>query len=208
MSDVMSTSATTDAVTRTEMKAHLNVSTTRDDAYIDTLTKTATRYIEDRTSQCLIRQTRTLKMRGFYDRRYVHEIDDSHYETCQRWTIVPPRGPLVSVSSITYVASESGTTTTLASSDYSVSADNPGRIAEAYNATWPAVRDQQNSVTVTYITGHSTTQAGVPESLRHAVKLLAGHWYRNREAVDMTQFAPMPMAVDALLGEYTLEHYG
>lgn len=208
MSDVTSTSATTTPLTRAQVKSHLNVSTTVDDAYIDTLLSAATRYVEDRTNQCLINQTRKLKMRGFYDRRYVHQIDESAYQTgIPRYTITPPRGPLSSVTSITYVNTQ-GTTTTLASSDYSVSADNPGRISEAYNATWPDTRDQQDSVVVTYVAGHGSTQSSVPETARHAVKLLCAHWYRNREAVVGTVSKELELGVGALLGHETVEQYG
>lgn len=208
MSDVMSTSATTLPVTLAQMKSHLNVSTTYDDSYITDLIAAATRYTEDKCNQCWITQTRTLKMQGFYDKRYVRYIDETSWEAIPRYTVVLPRGPVSSVTSVAYITSTGGSTT-MPSSDYSVSGDNPGRIAEAYNATWPDTRSQQDSVTITYVAGHGSTQSSVPETVRHAIKMVAGHWYRNREAVMVgTITKDIEHGVDALLGHQTRETYG
>lgn len=198
MSDVQSTASTTLALTLQEAKAQLNVSSTNDDAKITAYIKAATKTLEDRASRCFVTQTRTLKMHGFDDPRYV-------YDRCIR----PPRSPLKSVSSITYVDTN-GTTTTLPSSDYTVSTgDMPGLIGEAYNATWPATRKQYNSVTVTYVAGHSTVTTGVPANCKEAVGMVAGHWYRNREAVlTGTISKEIEWGVDHLLGPEMVEHYG
>ncbi|WP_411838577.1 head-tail connector protein [Paracoccus sp. ME4] len=37
-------------------------------------------------------------------------------------------------------------------------------------------------------------------AIRQAVKLLAGHWYHNREAVSAVDKSHLPLSVDALLG--------
>lgn len=57
-------------------------------------------------------------------------------------------------------------------------------------------------------TGPVTVQGAVPETIRAALKLLVGHWYRNREGVAEGQLGAVPMGVAALLGaewdgEYT-----
>ena len=192
MSDVLTTAATTDAVTLTECKRHLNVSSTADDAMIRDYIAAATMLLEKKTNRAFINQTRTLKMRTFFDTRYVHGRE-----------MYPPRSPLSSVASISYVDVE-GTTTTMPSSDYiSSTGDRPGKITEAYNATWPATRNHPNDITVTYVAGHTSSSTGVPANVKQAIRLVVGEWYRNRE------MGPMEMdVVNALLETEQVETYG
>lgn len=172
MADYQSTAPTTTAVTLQEAKAHLNVSTTHDDALIISQIKAATDTLEARSRRCFVTQTRITKADDFSDKRYV-----------RNGRLYPERSPLKSVTSLKYVATN-GTTTTIASTDYIVSTgDNPGYVACAYEASWPSVLPQPNSVILTYVAGHSTVSGGVPERCKQAVKFLVGHWYRNREAV-------------------------
>lgn len=172
MADYQSVAPTTLALTLTEAKAHLNVSTDLDDDLITGYIKAATEALESRCSRAFVTQTRVLKMQTFEDKRYVSGR-----------VLRPPFSPLKSVSSISYVASN-GTTTTLPSSDYIVSTgDKPGMITESHGATWPATRNHTNDVTVTYVAGHSTVSTGVPERVKQAVRFMVGHLYRNREAV-------------------------
>ena len=204
MSDYTSTAPTTTAITLTEAKAQLNVSSTADDTLITQQLKAATLYLETKTRRCFVRQTRTLKADDFFDSRYVHNR-----------RLYPGRSPLSSVTSLTYVASN-GTTTTMPSSDYVVSTgDQPGYIAEAYDATWPACRAQPNAVTLTYVAGHvaatstgGTASSQMPENIKQAIMMVVGHWYRNRESV----VTGMPskeieMGVDALLESEMTEGY-
>lgn len=42
----------------------------------------------------------------------------------------------------------------------------------------------------------------MPEPIKHAIKLLVGHWYKNREATTETKQQEIPHAVDALIQPY------
>ena len=189
MSDVLTTAATTLALTLNEAKAQLNVTSTADDTLITNHIKAATKMLEDRCGRCFVTQTRTLKLHSFEDTRYA----------CDGY-IRPPRSPLKSVSSISYVAYD-GTTTTMPSSDYSVSTgDQPGVVTPAYGAVFPSVRPQLNPVTITYVAGHSTVSSGVPFNVKQAVGMVVAHFYRNREAVlTGTISKDIEYGVDALL---------
>ncbi len=197
MSDYTSVAATVKPITVAEAKSHLNVTHNEDDSLIDDYIGAATAMLEARTQRCFVTQTRVCKMDGFGDSRYVHGR-----------TIYPPRSPLVSVSSISYL-NGSGTTTTLASSDYIVqTGERPGRISEAYNATWPDTYGVENDVTVTYLAGHSTASASIPANIKQAVRMLVGHWYRNREAsIVGTASVEIVLGLDALLESERVEGY-
>lgn len=198
MSDYLSTAPTTTAITLQDAKSHLNVSSTADDALITSQIKAATLLLENKCSRCFVTQTRVLKADTFFDRRYA-----------QNNRLYPVRSPLKSVTSIAYL-DENGVSTTLPSSDYVVSTgDQPGFVAPSYNATWPDVYAQPNSVTITYVAGHSTVSSGVPENVKQAVRMVVGHWYRYREAVlTGTISKEIEMGVDALLESEMRERYG
>ena len=197
MANYQSVAPTTLALTLAEAKRHLNVSSTADDMLITDHIKAATKMLEDRTQRCFVNQTWICKADNFYDKRYIK---------CRRF--YPPRSPLNSSGMTLSYIDTNGTTTTLPSSDYVVSTgDQPGFVAEAYNATFPSVLPQPNAVTLTYIAGHSTSAANVPAHIKQAIRMVVGHWYRNREAAGSDVSREVALGVDALLAVETVESY-
>lgn len=198
MADYLYTAASSRAVSVAEAKRHLNVSSTFDDTLIGELVDAATDLLEKRCSRAFVWQTRKCTMEGFSDSRYVHDRE-----------IFPPVSPLASVTSISYV-SATGTTTTMPSTDYIASThDRPGRISEAYDATWPATYGVANDVTLTYVAGHSSSSTGVGYSVKQAIKMLSAHWYRNRENVLVgTISKELEWTLDSLLESELVERYG
>ena len=53
---------------------------------------------------------------------------------------------------------------------------------------------------MTYVAG--VADSAVPAPIKHAILLMVGHWYANREAVAPGQMHEVPMAVDALIRPY------
>jgi uncharacterized phiE125 gp8 family phage protein len=198
VSDRQTVAPTTTPITLAEAKAQLNISSTNDDTLIERLTSVAATYLENRCNRAWISQTRQLKFQTFDDERYIHDR-----------TIFLPRSPLSSTStpSVSYTNS-SGTSTAASSTSFIVSYDQPGRISEAYNNTWPATRNVADDVTITYVCGYGTAQSSVPEPVRHAVGMLVAHWYRNREAVGMTMSHEIKLGIDALLADEWVPDYG
>lgn len=194
MADYQSVAPTTLALTLQDCKRHLNVTSTEDDALITTHIKAATNMLENRFNRCFVKQTRILKFDDFNDTKYMHT------DKYGRRRIYPPRSPLSSVSSIARLTSTGGTST-LPTSDYVVSTgDKPGFVGESYNATWPDVYAQPNSVTVTYVAGHSTVSGGVPEHVKQAIRMIVAHWYRQREGVLIGSISKeIEYGIDALM---------
>ena len=172
-----------------EAKKHCNIDFSEDDTYIDTLIKAARIHCEMYLRRALVNTTFDLTL------------------DCFPCVIQPPRSPLVSVTSITYLDTN-GTSTVLATSEYSVDTKRePGRIYPAYGKAWPSVQSIENAITVRFVAGYGATAASVPQTIRHAMLLLVGHWYENRESVVVgTITAELPFAVEALLsGERLIE---
>jgi uncharacterized phiE125 gp8 family phage protein len=88
------------------------------------------------------------------------------------------------------------------SSDYIVVADTePGIITLARDKTWPTPTLRTVApIRVRYVAGYGATAASVPSRYKQAILLLVGHWYENREAVNIGNIVnTLPLAVDALL---------
>ena len=64
-----------------------------------------------------------------------------------------------------------------------------------YPSTYPV----PNAVTVRFVAGYTSVPAGI----KAAMKLLIGHWYKNREAVNVGNIVNvMPLAVESLLWSF------
>jgi len=131
----VTTQPVVEPISLNEMKLHLRVDHSNDNALITSLIRAAREYAEDVTGKAYIVRT----CRQTYD-----------YGWPEIFYLIPP---LVSVSSITYDLA--GTTTTLASTEYTVDTKSePARVYPAYGKYWPNVRSIRNTITINYITGY------------------------------------------------------
>lgn len=150
-------------LTVSECKQHLRIDHSDEDTLIDSYLRAATAQAETVLDRQLMTAIWRLSFHGFCG-----------------WEISLPKPPLQSVSSITYLDT-AGTTQTLSSSLYVVDTySEPGRITPSYNAVWPSVRWQMNSVNITFIAGYASA-AVVPDRIKTGIKFLVSQWYENRE---------------------------
>lgn len=199
---VATASGTSDRpVSVSDAKEHLRiVDFTGDDDYIGALIDAATTWCEDYCD------------RTFADKQYTVAFDD-FFGT----RIELPRPPvrLNAVSSgatvtISYVDT-GGTTQTLTWSQsgmqqFRLDRDHvPGLVYPKYLEVWPSVRLDDKSMQITYLAGYGGT-ASVPTPAKHAIKMLVGHWYANREAVGSVG-QDVPMGVAALLEPLKWKQY-
>ena len=175
-----------------EARAHLRVDSTAEDALIAGLISAAREWVEQSTRRSLITQTWRLRL---------EELDD---DEC----IELPRPPLQSVSSFVYVDS-AGNSQTWASSNYLVSTDcEPGELSVVFGEVWPPIREQEDAVTITYVAGYGATGASVPAPLKTAILLLVGHWYANRETVNIGNImSVLPFTVESLISPYRVHYF-
>lgn len=196
----LKTAPTTEPISLEEAKLHLRVATdqTDEDELIASLVVAAREHIETYTNRALITQTWYWKADAF-----------------PYWNapIVLPRPPLSSITSVSYVDANGSTQTWAAgSSGYQlVKPTGPkaqyATIWPSYQQIYPVTRYQPEAVTIEYVCGYGN-ETNVPESIKHAMKLLIGHLYENREAVTLDASpVELPLAIPALLGSYTVERF-
>jgi len=178
---------TIEPVTLAEAKQHCRLSSdTTEDEHVTSLIKSAREYCENYTRRALAGQTLELLLNTFPTGNSI-EI---------------PKPPLVSVSSVKYKDSD-GVEHTMPTSDYIVDTDQIfGRVVLGYNKSWPVFTPYPvNPVRIRFEAGYSYVD--FPESIKHAIKLIVGHWYENREAVlTGTVSKEIEIAVKDLLIQY------
>lgn len=194
MSSLIRTVAPTlEPVSLQEQKDHARILDTQEDALIESYIKAATAQCENTQGQAYVTQT----WRKTLDRFPVARRLNPHRK------LYLDRPPLQAVTSVTYLATD-GTSTVMPSSDYVVNTDDmPGYITPKYNGQWPTTQFMPNAVTVVYQAGYggtgasvsaTTSAAQVPTQTKLAIKVLAQHYFQNRDTD-----SPMPQAVAALL---------
>ncbi len=182
-------------ITLADAKAHLRVSSTDEDALITSLIVAARAMTEAATKRALIRQTWDWTLDRF-----------------PAWFEVP-LPPLQSVLAINYLDT-ANTPQVVDPTTYIVDANlDQGRINLNYARVWPWSFPVINAVTVRFVAGYPSDggspedlTANVPPMLKHAMKMVVGHLYENRELVSQSRtrggFEIMPMAWQALIGPY------
>jgi uncharacterized phiE125 gp8 family phage protein len=183
------------------MKAHLRIDLGDEDSLITSYIGAATRACEEATRRQFMPATWRMTLDEFPD----GDLNSDVSPGIEGWDLLLPRPPLVSVTSVTY-KDTAGATQTFSSADYKVlSDDEPGRIVLAYGKEWPDIYDEPGAVVVTYAAGYADA-ASVPEPIKQAIRFLVGHFYENREAVNVGSIVnAMPMAVESLLGPFILQ---
>jgi len=74
--------------------------------------------------------------------------------------------------------------------------------------TWPVTQDRQDAIKIEYTIGYGETTADVPETIRHALMLLVGHWYDNREQSGIDELSNIPFGFESLLNIHRQCWYG
>lgn len=149
-----SVSPSVEPVSLAELKAHLKIDHTADDASLMSLISMGRQAVERDTGQSLITQTWVLR-RDDWPCKYI----ELHH------------APVQSVTSITYVDT-AGATQTWSSSEYVVDIySKPALVRCGYSYSWPSIRGDERGIAVTYVAGYGAAGTSVPYELRQAVLL-------------------------------------
>lgn len=115
-----------------------------------------------------------------------------------------PFGDLVAVTSVKYFDT-SNAQQTLSAAVYQAFSDEAGPFLMLQpGQQWPSITSRPDAVEVVWQAGYGSTAAAVPADIRLALMMLAGHWYKNRETVTLSQMTvqELPFATRALLEKY------
>ena len=169
-----------------DAKDHLRVDLNDDDAYIQSLIDISVAMIEQYT-------------RRFYRAAdYKVHLDQFPYDY-----IDLQFGGINEFTGIRY-NDAAGTEVILPTADCDVDLKHePARIYIAKSKTWPTTENAPNSVTISFSAGSENTD-NIEKPLVHAMKLLIGHFYENRQTVSDRVHYKMPMAIEYLINPYRI----
>lgn len=172
-------------VTTAEAKTHLRVEDTDSDTLIGALITAAREQAEHETGRALMAQTWDML------------LDD--FPSDSAIALVKP--PVSAITHIKYYDA-AGVLQTFAATDYSL--DASGLLQRAllgYDKSWPSVRAQQNAVQIRIVCGYANA-ATVPGAIKQWMLLNIGHWFENRESVNIGNITSRLPFVDGLLDPY------
>lgn len=167
-----------DPVTVAEAKKHMRVEHDEEDEVIAGMVGAATEYIEKQIGRALVSRD--------------YELSCYDIERLDRL----PIAPVQQVLSLTYYSPTDGVLDAQADDFTLVSALDRPRVRFGGHVT-------NRDVVIRFRAGYGTA-ADVPRALKHAVLLMAGHFYEHREAVTMGgggAFA-VPMTIESLINPY------
>jgi uncharacterized phiE125 gp8 family phage protein len=159
-----------------------------DDEYLEALVSAATSQIEGKY--------------GFLGIALVQQTWDLYLDEFPTCEIKIPLPPLQSVSHVKY-DDEDGIEQTIDEAEYTVDAvSEPGWIFPA--TSWPSTFEGINSVRIRFVAGWPVVNdvPTTPDAIKHAIRLIIGHWYKNREDVSALKLASIPKGADALLANF------
>ena len=170
-----------------DVKDHLRVTGNDEDDYIASLIEAVRGHFEGPfglLKRCLVDQTWK-----FYLDDFTSEIE-------------MPLPPLNSVEHIKYYDTD-GVQQTLSTDVYDVDDKSEmGRIVLKSGQSWPAVEIGINKVEIEFIAGYGADDTAIPDDLRHAMLLIIGHYYENREDTAPITIKEIPHGARMLYGSY------
>lgn len=188
-------SAAIDPVSLAEARAHCRIDESADDGLVAGYIMAARSYIENATGLSLITQTWEMTLHDW------PHADEG---------IVLPRQPVQSITSVQYYDT-SGALQTLSSAAYEIDTTAmPAQIKLADGYSWPQLDDKLVSVIVRFVAGYGSSPGAIPEAIRHAILLMVGHFYANREQVVVGSgitISQLQFGVDALIAPYKVHGF-
>ena len=177
-------------VSLAEVKAHLRLDGTAEDALLASLILTSRLHIESALGLALISQAFSLKIDAWPSDR----------------VIVAPMRPLQEVTAIRVTGRDNSISELPAASVRIDAGAAFPRIVLLDTAVPPQPGSAVNGIEIAFRAGFGDTPSSVPAPIRHALLLLVSHWYEHRDPIEIgTAEARIPAAVSALLEPFAVK---
>jgi uncharacterized phiE125 gp8 family phage protein len=165
-------------ITLAELKAHLRITHSAEDAYLTRCLSIGTARAEAYLGVAMVNRTLDLYLNQV--RRALPGLTISGDSLR---VIALPQAPLSSVTGV-YTYDRDDTEAALAAGDYTVSGvgdpANRGEVVLDADYAWPTDLREASAVRVRYVAGFGATAASVPEDYKQAALVMAAAFFANR----------------------------
>jgi|14BtaG_2_1085337.scaffolds.fasta_scaffold22498_4 uncharacterized phiE125 gp8 family phage protein len=96
-------------------------------------------------------------------------------------TVTLSLGPIQSVSAIKYYDADNALQNDTLSNYHVLGRPGKTIVKPKSGQNWPTVFVRDDAIKIEYVVGYGDTARTVPQTIRHGLMMLIGHWYENRE---------------------------
>jgi len=183
----------TTPITLAEVKDQLRVEGSDDDVILTRLIDVAVAYTD---------------VKGALGQAMITQKWGQWVESTPPQTVSLILGPVTGVTAVKYYDTD-GVLQTDTLSNYQVTGTEFATIiGPKIGFNWPVTQDRSDAIRIEYEIGYGTAKTDVPQTIRHALMLLVGHWYDNRENTQMDELSNIPFGFESLLNMHRNCWYG
>lgn len=168
-----------------EAKLHLKVEVDEDDDLVTGMIAAARQWAEGFLNRAIITQELRLSLPCFPGGADLERVTQQLGAGFPGGVIELPMPRLQSVDEVAYIDLDgAGQTLAEGAEGYQVDLRSvPGRLAPAYNRSWPSTRAGVfNAVSITYTAGYGDAADDVPQCVRRGILIVVGGLHENRQA--------------------------
>ncbi len=116
--------------------------------------------------------------------------------------------PVQSVTAIKYYDVDGALQTDTLANYQTFGTDFTSTVGPKDGFAWPVTQNRPDAIRIEYQIGFGDAINDVPQSIRHALMLLVGHWYDNREQSQADKLQDIPYGFQELMDISRVSWYG